>query len=107
VDVLGGTHLFSLRAFPPRCSSRCHDQVIFSQPDIQRQLPAEAAKFQRVDKHWKDLMRKSNKTPNVIQVISTPGLLELLVEDNKLLDQIQKSLEDYLVRRRLCFAAVS
>ena len=72
-------------------------QVIFSQPDIQRQLPAEAAKFSRVDKHWKDVMRKAFKNKNVIQMISTPQLLETFVEDNKLLDQIQKSLEDYLV----------
>jgi dynein heavy chain len=77
--------------------------VIFSQPDIQRQLPAEAAKFQRVDKHWKDVMRKTNKTPNTVQIVSTPGLLEQFIEDNKLLDQIQKSLEDYLETKRVAF----
>ena len=48
-------------------------------------------------------MRKTNKMPNVVQIISTPGLLEQFVEDNKLLDQIQKSLEDYLETKRVAF----
>lgn len=34
-------------------------EVIFSAPDIQRQLPNEAKLFVVVDKSWKDIMRKT------------------------------------------------
>ena len=33
-------------------------ESIFSAPDIQRQLPAEAKMFMQVDKSWKEIMRK-------------------------------------------------
>lgn len=36
-------------------------EVIFSAPDIQRQLPTEAKMFLVVDKAWKELMRKTAK----------------------------------------------
>ena len=38
-------------------------ESIFSAPDIQRQLPAEAKMFLAVDKSWKEIMRKVS--PNV------------------------------------------
>lgn len=36
-------------------------EVIFSAPDIQRQLPNETRLFSIVDKSWKDIMRKLAK----------------------------------------------
>lgn len=36
-------------------------EVIFSAPDIQRQLPNEAKLFTVVDKSWKEIMRRSAK----------------------------------------------
>lgn len=36
-------------------------EVIFSAPDIQRQLPAESKLFLIVDKAWKELMRRTAK----------------------------------------------
>jgi dynein heavy chain len=36
-------------------------ESIFSAPDIQRQLPAEAKMFTQVDKSYKDIMRKVRK----------------------------------------------
>lgn len=36
-------------------------EVIFSAPDIQRQLPSEAKMFLVVDKSWKELMRRTAK----------------------------------------------
>lgn len=38
-------------------------EVIFSAPDIQRQLPSEAKMFIVVDKKWKEIMRRTAKVP--------------------------------------------
>ena len=48
-------------------------ETIFSAPDIQRQLPAEAKMFVTVDKSYKDIMRKVNKVPLAIRAATQPG----------------------------------
>lgn len=48
-------------------------ESIFSAPDIQRQLPAEARMFMQVDKSYKDIMRKVNRVPLAIRVATQPG----------------------------------
>ncbi|KNC97013.1 uncharacterized protein SPPG_09508 [Spizellomyces punctatus DAOM BR117] len=78
-------------------------ESIFSAPDIQRQLPDEARMFAQVDRSWKDTMRKVYRNPNAMKSGTTPGLLETMGQNNVLLDQIQKCLEDYLESKRLLF----
>ncbi|KAJ3183889.1 Dynein heavy chain 6, axonemal [Geranomyces variabilis] len=78
-------------------------ESIFSAPDIQRQLPDEARMFAQVDRSWKDTMRKVHRIPNAMKSGTTPGLLEIMQQNNVLLDQIQKCLEDYLESKRLLF----
>ncbi|KAJ1555299.1 Dynein heavy chain 6, axonemal, partial [Nowakowskiella sp. JEL0078] len=78
-------------------------ESIFSAPDIQRQLPDEARMFSQVDRTWKDIMRKVYRNPNAMKSGTIPGLLETLQQNNVLLDQIQKCLEDYLESKRLLF----
>ncbi|XP_043915244.1 dynein axonemal heavy chain 6 [Protopterus annectens] len=78
-------------------------ESIFSAPDIQRQLPAEAKMFLQVDKSWKDIMRKVNRLPNALRAATQPGLLEMFQNNNALLDQIQKCLEAYLESKRVIF----
>ncbi|XP_060586003.1 dynein axonemal heavy chain 6-like [Ruditapes philippinarum] len=78
-------------------------ESIFSAPDIQRQLPAEAKMFMQVDKSYKDIMRKVNKVPSAIRAGTQPGLLETFQNNNALLDQIQKCLEAYLESKRVIF----
>ena len=48
-------------------------ETIFSAPDIQRQLPAEAKMFVTVDKSYKEIMRKVNKVPLAIRAATQPG----------------------------------
>lgn len=48
-------------------------ESIFSAPDIQRQLPAEAKMFITVDKSYKDIMRKVNKVPLAIRAATQAG----------------------------------
>jgi dynein heavy chain, axonemal len=78
-------------------------ESIFSAPDIQRQLPDEARMFTQVDRAWKDIMRKVARNPNAIKSGTMPGLLETMQQNNVLLEQIQKCLEDYLESKRLLF----
>ncbi|XP_071825285.1 dynein axonemal heavy chain 6-like isoform X2 [Apostichopus japonicus] len=78
-------------------------ESIFSAPDIQRQLPAEAKMFMQVDKSWKDAMRKVNRLPLAMRAATQPGLLEAFQNNNALLDQIQKCLEAYLESKRAIF----
>lgn len=87
--------------------------------------------FIQVDKAWKDIMRQVHKLPNCIQSGTRPGkyvvlflqvcynyslassriyyeyfilgLLEIFKQNNSLLEQIQKCLEDYLESKRLIF----
>ncbi|XP_071788570.1 dynein axonemal heavy chain 6-like isoform X3 [Asterias amurensis] len=78
-------------------------ESIFSAPDIQRQLPAEAKMFMQVDKSWKEIMRKANRLPLAMRAATQPGLLETFKNNNSLLDQIQKCLEAYLESKRCVF----
>ncbi|XP_041935143.1 dynein heavy chain 6, axonemal [Alosa sapidissima] len=78
-------------------------ESIFSAPDIQRQLPAEAKMFLQVDKSWKEIMRKVNRLPNALRAATQPGLLEIFQNNNALLEQIQKCLEAYLESKRVIF----
>ena len=58
----------------------------------------------KIDKFFKDRMRKCNASPNVIEQVTAPKLLDTFVDANKQLDEIQKSLEDYLETKRSAFA---
>ncbi|KAJ3357634.1 Dynein heavy chain 6, axonemal, partial [Kappamyces sp. JEL0680] len=78
-------------------------ESIFSAPDIQRQLPDEAKMFAQVDRSWKDIMRKVARNPNAMKSGTMPGVLETMQQNNVLLEQIQKCLEDYLESKRLLF----
>jgi dynein heavy chain len=52
-------------------------EAVFAAPDIQRQVPAEAAAFAHVDKTFKDIMRKTHDRPNALQV-DFRGLLDVV-----------------------------
>ncbi|XP_037299908.1 dynein heavy chain 6, axonemal isoform X2 [Manduca sexta] len=78
-------------------------EVIFSAPDIQRQLPNETRLFTMVDKSWKDIMRKLAKVPLAMPAATQPKLYEEFVRNNEMLDQIMKCLEAYLETKRVAF----
>lgn len=76
---------------------------IFNAEDIQKQLPAEAKLFQGVDKWWKDHMKLYKAYPQIYNVTKNPTLLTRFQASNKTLEDIQKSLEDYLETKRAAF----
>jgi dynein heavy chain len=71
-------------------------------PSLRRACPS-VQRFFEVDRHFKDVMRKTNRNPNVINACELPGLLAQFVSDNKELDQVQKQLEEYLETKRAAF----
>ena len=78
--------------------------IFIQSADIRLQLPEPAKKFDRVDLNFKKIMQSTNKQPNVLQACQAEhrgdDLRALSVE----LDKCQKSLSDYLERKRNAFA---
>ena len=79
-------------------------EPIFSSEDIMRQMPQEAKRFKQVDKLWRATMAATEQKPNVLMATATEGMLESWKEANRLLELIQKGLNDYLEAKRLSFA---
>lgn len=80
-----------------------HLESIFAAPDIQRQLPNEAKLFAQVDKSWREIMSKTNRNPLALRAGASLGTLEALKQNNELLEQIMKCLDDYLESKRVIF----
>lgn len=78
-------------------------ETIFSAADIQKSLPMETKTFFAVDRHFKDIMRKTRDRPNALMAGTTPGWLETLQRCNESLERVQKQLEDYLESKRINF----
>ncbi len=78
---------------------------IFSGQDIKKQLANEAAKFETVDKFFRNLMQRAYKNSQPLKLLKLfkGDLLENLRRHNKSLDEIQKMLEDYLETKRKAF----
>jgi dynein heavy chain len=78
-------------------------EPIFGSEDIMRQMPAEGRRFASVDGMWRKTMQETFDQPQVLEVAKRDNLLEKFKSANKLLDQIQKGLNDYLEIKRLAF----
>ncbi|XP_063587791.1 dynein axonemal heavy chain 3-like [Penaeus indicus] len=78
-------------------------EPIFSSEDIMKQMPVEGRKFTRVDATWRELMGTAVKDPHALVATEQPNMLPRLHECNRLLEEIQKGLNDYLEKKRLFF----
>ncbi|CAH1180398.1 unnamed protein product, partial [Phaedon cochleariae] len=78
-------------------------EPIFSSEDIMRQMPTEARSFKTVDRVWRAIQNNTAKDTHVLKATEFKNMLGLLRENNKLLDEIQKGLNDYLEKKRLFF----
>eukprot|EP00818_Percolomonas_sp_WS_P004783 CAMPEP_0117442044 /NCGR_PEP_ID=MMETSP0759-20121206/3945_1 /TAXON_ID=63605 /ORGANISM="Percolomonas cosmopolitus, Strain WS" /LENGTH=4215 /DNA_ID=CAMNT_0005233913 /DNA_START=112 /DNA_END=12759 /DNA_ORIENTATION=- len=79
-------------------------EFIFGSDDIKKQLPREAGIFTKVDENFKSLMVFAHKTKKIIQLIKEmPDILEKFQSNNENLDEVQKSLEDFLETKRAAF----
>lgn len=79
-------------------------EFIFGSDDIKKQLPREAGIFTKVDDNFKSLMTHANKTKKIMQIVKEmPDILEKFQNNNSNLDEVQKSLEDFLETKRAAF----
>lgn len=78
-------------------------EPIFASEDMQRQLPSESKRYQKMDAMWRRSMEEAHRTPGVLAFCADVQLLETFRECNKLLDQVQKGLSAYLETKRGVF----
>eukprot|EP00118_Oscarella_pearsei_P012540 m.93002 g.93002 ORF g.93002 m.93002 type:complete len:4173 (+) comp36767_c0_seq9:102-12620(+) len=78
-------------------------EPIFSSEDINRQLPVESKRYQTMDRIWRRVMNSAKANPLVIDLCPDQRLLDNLKECNKLLEQVQKGLSEYLETKRAAF----
>ncbi|XP_078000357.1 dynein axonemal heavy chain 1-like isoform X2 [Glandiceps talaboti] len=78
-------------------------EPIFSSEDINRQLPVESKRYQTMDRMWRRIMKNAKENPQVISLCPDARLLDNLKECNKLLEQVQKGLSEYLETKRTAF----
>jgi dynein heavy chain len=78
-------------------------EPIFASDDIIRQMPGEAKKFQAIDTLWRQTLGMINENPSVLDFSEIEGVLPNFIDANKKLDEITKSLNDYLETKRLYF----
>lgn len=73
---------FSCWLFFYHLQGRTHPCIIHS--------TQESRKFAQVDRDFRDLTKKAHTVRNAMQVCCEPGVLQMLKENNKLLDEVQK-----------------
>ncbi|OAF70501.1 hypothetical protein A3Q56_01728, partial [Intoshia linei] len=78
-------------------------EPIFSSEDINLQLPVESKRYQTMDRMWRKIMKNAKDDPMVISLCPDTRLLDNLKECNKLLEQVQKGLSEYLETKRAAF----
>ena len=81
----------------------CSVEPIFSSEDIMAQMPEEGRKFGIVDRNWREIMSQAVVEHHVLVVTAQANMLDKLKENNLLLEEIQKGLNDYLEKKRLYF----
>ena len=77
--------------------------IFLKSDDIRMQLPEPAKKFDRVDLSFKKIMQQTLKQPNVLVATSIEHRIDDLRALAQELDKCQKSLSDYLERKRHAF----
>lgn len=79
-------------------------QPIFESPDIAKQLIRESKNFRSIDNFWKNVIFKCRELEYMMKIIQIEELFERIRDSNISLDNIQKSLNNYLENKRGKFA---
>jgi len=79
------------------------ESIFMSSEDIRKQLPVDAARFDRIDKEFKEMTEEMAKTPNVVEATNKDGLVSALDVLQKELVLCEKALAEYLETKRLAF----
>ena len=78
-------------------------EPIFNFEDINKNLAIEAEKFGKVNMAWIEIMRYVENDPLVLNIEQIPNLLDTLKNCMKLIEEIEKGLEQHLEEKRLEF----
>lgn len=78
-------------------------EPIFSFEDISKTLVTETDKFNIVNKTWKFIMESVSNDPKVLHIEKIPNIEFELVHCLRLIEEIQKGLEEHLESKRLEF----
>lgn len=79
------------------------ESIFMSSEDIRNQLPEDSARFDEIDRDFKELMKDMAKVSNVVESTNKSKLLEVLEELQKNLTLCEKALAVYLETKRLAF----
>ncbi|CAG7732677.1 unnamed protein product [Allacma fusca] len=79
------------------------EPIFIATEDIRKNLPEDSARFDKIDKDFKEILKKISKTKNVIEATNQPGLVPELERLQKELAICEKALADYLETKRLAF----
>ncbi|CAK95203.1 unnamed protein product (macronuclear) [Paramecium tetraurelia] len=78
-------------------------ESIFSSQDIKKQLSNESQLFDSCDRLIKKLVKQVNLRPQIMRLLAMQNMLDNLTKTLETLEQIEKSLEDYLEVKRGSF----
>ena len=78
-------------------------EPIFCSDDIMSQLPKEGPMFQTVDLYWRSQMELIFQDPGLLDLLDRESMKTTFQGHNAKLDEIQKSLNDYLEQKRQVF----
>ncbi|KAF9414328.1 hypothetical protein HW555_007725, partial [Spodoptera exigua] len=79
------------------------ESIFVGSDDIRSQLPEDSARFDNIDKTFKEMLRDIGTTPNVIEATNKPHLQECLEELMEALNKCEKALNNYLETKRLAY----
>uniref|UniRef100_H3HCG5 AAA+ ATPase domain-containing protein n=1 Tax=Phytophthora ramorum TaxID=164328 RepID=H3HCG5_PHYRM len=79
------------------------ESIFLSSPDIRNQLPDDTRTFESIDSNFKDLMKNAVMEPNAVLACSVDNRLESLKEMTAMLEKCQKSLNEYLDKKKKIF----
>jgi len=79
------------------------ESIFMSSEDIRRQLPRESTLFDEVNQTYRTNTEAIHADPNALRACTAEGMLETLTDMDDKLQQIQKSLDQYLETKRKRF----
>jgi dynein heavy chain len=78
------------------------ESIFMDSADIRKQLPAESTMFETVNSHWIEVMDTLDVDKKATGLM-TAGIMEKLTRMNEQLEKINKSLDEYLEKKRMRF----